>query len=100
LPQDDAEFCEIIAEFVQRARDEFCVLKTAAQSGDWNLVTDRAHWLKGSGGTAGFAPLTIPSGALEKAARNGDSSACQTLIAQLEALLARLHSPAAPTAGV
>lgn len=67
LPLDDPEFREIVAEFVERFQRQFDQMRQALQQGDFEELRRLAHWLKGSGGTAGFAALTETARRLERA---------------------------------
>jgi two-component system, sensor histidine kinase len=95
LPEDDAEFCEIIREFIVRANEQMAALRTAVQQHQWTVVAEIAHWMKGSGGTAGFDAFTAPAGRLERLARQGGFNDIPACVAQLESVLARLEMPAA-----
>lgn len=66
LPADDPDFCEIIAEFTVRLRQQLAAMRTAFEAGDYEELARLAHWLKGSGGMAGFQELTDLARDLEK----------------------------------
>jgi len=66
LPTDDADFCQIIAEFEVRLREQLAAMRAAFQSGDAQQLSFLAHWLKGSGGTAGFHEFTEPAEELSR----------------------------------
>jgi CheY-like chemotaxis protein/HPt (histidine-containing phosphotransfer) domain-containing protein len=93
LPTDDPEFCEIIREFIARANHQLESLRSAVQSERWNEVAEIAHWMKGSGGTAGFDAFTAPAGRLERLARQGSTDEIPSSVAQLESVLSRLEVP-------
>jgi CheY-like chemotaxis protein len=67
--EDDPEFQEIVSEFVRTLHQKLAVMEAALQSNDLQEVALLAHWLKGSGGTAGFHEFTEPAAELEQAAR-------------------------------
>ena len=69
LPTDDVEFCEIIAEFESRLREKLAAMRTAFAEQDFEDLAQLAHWLKGSGGTAGFHDFTDLAKELEQLAR-------------------------------
>ena len=69
LPSNDPEFCQIIVEFVDRLHDQLGAMQQAWEKQDLSELATLAHWLKGSGGTAGFAALTDPARKLEQLAR-------------------------------
>jgi len=70
--EEDLEFQEIVEEFVVALRDKLSLIEQALTSNDLSEVAFLAHWLKGSGGTAGFSEFTAPATELEKAARDRD----------------------------
>jgi HPt (histidine-containing phosphotransfer) domain-containing protein len=84
LPADDAEFHEIILEFVDRLEEQLGAMQRAWESGDLDELSRLAHWLKGSGGTAGFPAFTPPAKHLEAMAKTNQRD-------QIEAILAELH---------
>lgn len=94
LPADDAEFREIIEEFAVRLDEKLTTLRQAWKSGDCRAVAEAAHWIKGSGGTAGFDDLTEPALQLEKLAKDGISFRMEHYINQLEMLCERIEVPA------
>jgi CheY-like chemotaxis protein/HPt (histidine-containing phosphotransfer) domain-containing protein len=93
LPLDDPIFLEIAAEFVDTLRRELWRLRIALTTGDLAEAALLAHWLKGSGGTAGFDAFTEPAGAMEKAAKEGDASRALDLLTKIDALAVRIQLP-------
>ena len=65
LPMEDPEFREIVQEFVDRLQPQIAAMQRACQQHDFKELAQLAHWLKGAGGTAGFAVLTEPARRLE-----------------------------------
>jgi HPt (histidine-containing phosphotransfer) domain-containing protein len=66
LPTDDPEFHEIVEEFIQRAHQQWEAMQRAWADQDLDEMARLAHWLKGAGGTAGFAAFTEPATRLER----------------------------------
>ena len=93
LPDDDPEFLEILDEFVAKLPSRLAAMRSAAGRGDFEEVAGLAHWLKGSGGTAGFLPLTEPSRRLERAARDGHPPEVEAAIDAIDALIGRIPRP-------
>ncbi|HEY2584974.1 MAG TPA: ATP-binding protein, partial [Tepidisphaeraceae bacterium] len=93
LPAEDPEFGEIIEEFVERLRSQVEAIIDAWAKGDLAELAALAHWVKGSGGTAGFPALTDPARALERAAREQRLDEVAGPIARLQDLAARIASP-------
>jgi HPt (histidine-containing phosphotransfer) domain-containing protein len=97
LPQDDEEFREIIREFIRRIREQRVALRKAVAQELWDSAAHLAHWLRGSGGTAGFDAFTAPAGRLERAARANDPTAARTAMRQIDELVERLYCPPSPS---
>ena len=74
LPTDDPEFCEIVVEFVDRLHEQLGAMQEAWERKDLDDWRQLAHWLKGSGGTAGFDALTDPARQLGTARPRNRSS--------------------------
>jgi HPt (histidine-containing phosphotransfer) domain-containing protein len=71
LPTGDLEFCEIIAEFEERLREKLQAIHAASAQREYDELAQLAHWLKGSGGMAGFHQFTEPARELERLAHAG-----------------------------
>ena len=95
LPTDDPDFCEIIAEFADRLREKLALMHRAADNRQLEQLAQLAHWLKGSGGTAGFPDFTDPAAELLHLARASasDSQIAAKLIV-VEEIAQRLVVPA------
>ena len=98
-------FATIAARFLERLDDELGTIRDAVAANDADLVAERAHWLKGSGGTVGYACLGEPALALELAAKAGDAPGMGAALSDIEALCARLvvragDAPRVTNAGV
>ena len=66
LPADDRDFMEVIEEFADKVVDQVELMRYAFSASNYPELGNLAHWLKGSGGMAGFPQFTKPSEALEK----------------------------------
>ena len=93
LPMDDEDFRAIAEEFVTRFGDRFREMVNLWAEKDFETLAKEAHWLKGAGGTAGFAVLTQLGKELETAAKRSDDEACELTLADLESALRRLWVP-------
>ncbi len=94
LPIEDRVFRQIVCEFVTKLESRLREMQGLAETEQWNELAGDAHWLKGSGGTAGFHDLTGPSMRLEAAAKACEGAAAFRALEEIEQLTARLHSPA------
>jgi PAS domain S-box-containing protein len=93
LPDDDPEFCDIIVEFVEQFESQVASLDQALALKDLKRISEIAHSIKGTGGTAGFDDLTSPAADLEKAARQGRLPEASELIGRLKSMATRLQTP-------
>jgi HPt (histidine-containing phosphotransfer) domain-containing protein len=93
LPMDDLEFRDIVAEFVDRLKEQLNAMATAADAGDFEELARLAHWLKGSGGTAGFPVLTQPAVELERQAMAAERDRVFVSIECLRVLTDRIYRP-------
>ena len=76
LPMDKPRFREIVLQFIERLDSELDEMESALREKDFERLSERAHWLRGTGGTAGFDAFTRPAQTLENSARqeNGDQA--------------------------
>ena len=93
LPMEDPEFREIVQEFVERLQPRMATMQQAFQTRDFQELAQLAHWLKGAGGTAGFAALTEPARRLEAFVRDQQCDDIETAVADLVALAKRIAMP-------
>ena len=63
----------------QRLREKLDAMQTALSDHDFDQLAQLAHWLKGSGGTAGFHEFTDLAKELEQLAREGAADAEQII---------------------
>jgi PAS domain S-box-containing protein len=107
LPTDDPDFCEIVDEFVDRLGQQLGAMQQAWAENDLKQLAALAHWLKGSGGTAGFDAFTGPAAELEQLAKQSQLDRVGKALSELLELAARVERPrpvvqqphqAAPTA--
>ena len=93
LPMDDADFVEIAADFVRRAEERLPEFDAATREGDAAELKSLAHWLRGVGGSAGYAKIAERAGAIEqlapKLADDESAEAIAREVAAVRTLLAR-----------
>ena len=97
LPTDDEDFREIVEEFIATLHDRLAEMRQARDASDFESLARLAHWLKGSGGTAGFPVLTESAKHLEKSALATQAGAAASALEEIERLAARIALPTAPT---
>jgi CheY-like chemotaxis protein len=93
LPADDRELAEIIAEYIDSLGSKLDQMERAWEEGRLDDLAHLAHWLKGSGGTAGFSVFNEPAAQLESAARQREPGDVPTMIHDLRLLHQRLIVP-------
>jgi CheY-like chemotaxis protein len=93
LPTDDADFCEVVVEFIEQLNDRLAELEDALVAREWKTLSDRAHWLKGVGGTAGFGCFVAPSQSLISQADDRNVGGAEVEMLHLHSLAARLVTP-------
>ncbi|NOX58447.1 MAG: PAS domain S-box protein [Planctomycetes bacterium] len=90
LPIDDPEFRDIVEEFVERLPVHVEAIQRAWEANDTTDLAHLVHWLKGSGGTAGYDDLTTVATKIEQLSNQGDLEQVGTAIADLAELVGRV----------
>jgi PAS domain S-box-containing protein len=93
LPTHDADFREVVVEFVDRLQSQLNEMQSACETGELDRVASLAHWLKGSGGTAGFDAFTIPARRLEQMAKDFNLDQVEQQIDELKQLASQIVVP-------
>ena len=93
LPMEDEEFRAIVLEFVDRLREQLDEMDNAFEAAEYDRLASLAHWLKGSGGTAGFGEFTEPARTLENSAKAAQTGSLRTGLQELRGLADRIHVP-------
>lgn len=73
MAQQNPKFEAIAKQFVVRLEEQMQVMNTCLEQCDFDALAKQAHWLKGSGGTVGFAEFAQPAAQLELAAKSNDA---------------------------
>lgn len=92
LAMANGRFVSIVDRFLEKLPEEMASMRRACDTQDWVALCDLAHWLKGSGGTVGFAELSMPAAALELAAKDHDTAQTIRILDELEMLISRFRS--------
>ena len=66
LPMDDQDFIDIANLFKRNLDKKVQMMKVALQTDDFQQLVELGHWLKGSGGSAGFDCLANLESCLKK----------------------------------
>ncbi len=90
LPTDDPDFRAIVVEFIERLHEQWVAMQRALNNRDFHELASLAHWLKGSGGTAGFAVFTPLAKRLESFVQDRRCEAIEAALAEVAHLAQRL----------
>jgi PAS domain S-box-containing protein len=97
LPMDDLEIYEIVADFTERLRGKIVEMRSLLEQGEFAMLRELAHWLKGAGETVGFREMTPPAAKLEAHAKQNNFEECNTHLREIESLTGRIRLPDPPT---
>ena len=92
LPTEDPEFLEIVQEFADRLHEQLGEMQKAWEQKELAELASLAHWLKGSGGTAGFNAFTRSGGQAGKIGQGKASEEIAAALADVQDLEARRAS--------
>ncbi|QDV77574.1 Sensory/regulatory protein RpfC [Planctomycetes bacterium K2D] len=91
LPTDDEEFGEVAESFLAKYSSELELMHRSIDDADWDSLRRSAHWLKGSGGTAGYQAVTDAARDLESSLKGApDAETVQAKVDHLRKLRRRL----------
>jgi len=93
LPIEDPDFLEIVQEFSDRLQQQIGEMQRAWEHQELSELASLAHWLKGSGGTAGFHAFTSPAAKLEKLAKEKRLDEIAAALADVQDLGRRVVRP-------
>jgi PAS domain S-box-containing protein len=83
----------VVRKFAQQMPERMSAIEQAWSERDFTTLAALAHWLKGSGGTAGYDAFTAPARALELAAKAQDDREAQVRVVELRLLVDRMVAP-------
>jgi HPt (histidine-containing phosphotransfer) domain-containing protein len=95
---DDADFREIVEEFVVFLKDQLAAIHAACAADDLPSVAHLAHTLKGTAGTAGFAAFTEPAKQLQHLAEKERRAEIPLVLLVLDNLASRVAVTSVPAA--
>ena len=106
LATDNPRVQALVERFIEKLRSQITVMEGFLEAHDYAELVQRAHWLKGAGGTAGFDILSKLGQTLEQHAQDGDLALIEQALNELRNLsaqvVARPHAktedPSTPTA--
>jgi HPt (histidine-containing phosphotransfer) domain-containing protein len=92
LPLDDPELRDIVVTWSQSLSDNLAKMHAATRASQVGALAELAHWLKGSGGTAGYPAFTEVAARIERHAREGELSEVEALLAEVDRLAEAVHA--------
>jgi HPt (histidine-containing phosphotransfer) domain-containing protein len=83
----------VVRKFALQMPERMGAIEQAWTQRDFTTLAALAHWLKGSGGTAGYDAFTAPARALELAAKAQDDREAQARVMELRLLVDQIVVP-------
>jgi PAS domain S-box-containing protein len=83
----------VVRKFAQQMPERMQAIQAAWDSRDFGNLAALAHWLKGSGGTAGFDAFTAPAKTLEQLAKARSEQQTDEVVAELRELVEHIVVP-------
>ncbi|MDA0284997.1 MAG: response regulator, partial [Planctomycetota bacterium] len=83
LPCEEPEYAQIVLDFLDRFAIRVRSMDDALSSSNFEQLAIDAHWLKGTGGTAGFPVLSAQAESLYRTAKAGQLEAAHSQLRQL-----------------
>jgi PAS domain S-box-containing protein len=83
----------VARRFGMQMPERMTAIEQACAARDFQTLAGLAHWLKGSGGTAGYDAFTTPAKSLEQAAKAHDENRCDAMVVELRDLVDRIVLP-------
>jgi HPt (histidine-containing phosphotransfer) domain-containing protein len=83
----------VVRKFALQMPERMGAIEQAWTQRDFTTLAALAHWLKGSGGTAGYDAFTAPARALELAAKAQDDREAQARVVELRLLVDQIVVP-------
>jgi signal transduction histidine kinase/CheY-like chemotaxis protein/HPt (histidine-containing phosphotransfer) domain-containing protein len=95
LPVDDPDFRDIVIDFVGRLDERLEQMQQMCDQQQFVELSQQGHWLKGSAGTVGYAPLAAAARQLEFAAKAEQADEASRCMQGIMAVRRRLVVPIA-----
>lgn len=95
LLENNPRLLPMALKFVDRLDEKLKAMEVAQESGQFEVLEDEAHWLKGSAGTLGFHQFTELAAELENAAKAHKATETGTYLKQVRTLFEAIVLPAA-----
>ncbi|HTT75901.1 MAG TPA: response regulator, partial [Candidatus Binataceae bacterium] len=83
----DADLSDLVPGFLAHKREDVRTIAVAIERGDYAMLSQLGHKMKGEGGSYGLDAITLMGAAIEEAALVKDAAAAQRWAAELRAFL-------------
>ena len=90
---DHPRLRSVVRKFAQQMPERMQAIELAWGRRDFSNLASLAHWLKGSGGTAGFDAFTAPAKTLEQLAKAKSEQQTEEVVAELRRLVEHIVIP-------
>jgi len=97
---DHPKLRAVARRFAVQMPERMSAIEKAWSERDFATLAGLAHWLKGSGGTAGFDAFTSPARNLEQLVKARDEQRIDPVIAELRGIVDRIVLPAEETSSL
>ena len=91
LPMDDQDFIDIATMFTSHLNMKIGKMYDALGQGDFEQLFEIGHWLKGSGGSAGFDAFSVPGKELETLAKSNNLDAVRAQVDKIKSMADRIR---------
>lgn len=93
LPMNRPKFRGIVRQFRLKLMDEIEQMENSLREQNFELLAERAHWLKGTGGTVGFDAFTRPAQTLEIHAHQQQADQAQQALEMIREIAELIEIP-------
>ena len=91
LVRANPKLADLIPGFLQNRRHDVIAMLDALDGGDFAIVENLGHGMKGAGGSWGFQGITDIGAALERAAESADNEGSRKWVGELSRYLDRVE---------
>ncbi len=86
----DPDYREIVPRYLEMVNKNLALMREALDRGDFQILADMGHQMKGEGRAFGFAPISEHGGVIQQAAQERNVAIVRQTLAQLGDYLKRL----------
>ena len=95
MEDQSGKFREIVEEFRERLDEQVEEMFQARRQNDFQRLKKIAHWMKGSGGTAGFEVISTTGKRLEQQAESAQLAEIEATMREIQGLAQSIYIPTA-----